>query len=137
MHYSLILGTTEAGNLLVTGNAIHMSGALSIIFFVLSHASGLWNVPWQQGELFGLEGAYTVLFLCPSLISRALRGFFLYFFRYPHSRVFFPVHGIGTSLATATDWSASLIIINSTYLSLMGQITPLGACGFYAGLWPL
>ena len=44
-----------------------------------------------------------------------------------------PVRGIGTSLATATNWSANLII-NSTYLSLMAKITPSGAFGFYAGL---
>ncbi|KAF9462246.1 general substrate transporter [Collybia nuda] len=28
---------------------------LSMIFFVASYATGLGNVPWQQGELFGLE----------------------------------------------------------------------------------
>ena len=44
-----------------------------------------------------------------------------------------PVRGIGSSLATATNWGANLII-NSTYLSLMAQITPSGAFGFYAGL---
>lgn len=44
-----------------------------------------------------------------------------------------PVRGIGTSLATASNWSANLII-NSTYLSLMAKITPSGAFGFYAGL---
>lgn len=30
---------------------------LSMIIFVASYATGLGNVPWQQGELFGLEGA--------------------------------------------------------------------------------
>lgn len=29
---------------------------LSMIVFVASYATGLGNVPWQQGELFGLEG---------------------------------------------------------------------------------
>lgn len=29
---------------------------LSMIFFVASYATGLGNVPWQQGELFSLEG---------------------------------------------------------------------------------
>jgi MFS transporter, SP family, solute carrier family 2 (myo-inositol transporter), member 13 len=43
------------------------------------------------------------------------------------------VRGIGTSLATATNWGANLII-GSTYLSLMNKITPSGAFGFYAGL---
>ncbi|KAF8514709.1 general substrate transporter [Hysterangium stoloniferum] len=71
---------------------------LSMIIFVASYATGLGNVPWQQGELFGLE-----------------------------------VRGIGTSLATATNWGANLII-GSTYLSLMNRITPSGAFGFYAGL---
>ena len=31
---------------------------LSMIFFVASFATGLGNVPWQQGELFGLEGQF-------------------------------------------------------------------------------
>ncbi|KAF8546752.1 general substrate transporter [Imleria badia] len=94
--------TEQTGHVLVTG--AHYSEAwsaivlLSMIIFVASYASGLGNVPWQQGELFGLE-----------------------------------VRGIGTSLATASNWGANLII-NSTYLSLMAQITPSGAFGFYAGL---
>ena len=29
---------------------------LSMIFYVASYATGLGNVPWQQGELFSLEG---------------------------------------------------------------------------------
>ena len=29
---------------------------LSMIIFVASYATGLGNVPWQQGELFSLEG---------------------------------------------------------------------------------
>ncbi|KAJ8517713.1 hypothetical protein ONZ45_g5123 [Pleurotus djamor] len=70
----------------------------SMILFVASYATGLGNVPWQQGELFGLE-----------------------------------VRGIGTSLSTATNWAANLLI-GSTYLSLMAKITPSGAFGFYAGL---
>lgn len=28
----------------------------SMILFVASYATGLGNVPWQQGELFSLEG---------------------------------------------------------------------------------
>ncbi|PPQ65920.1 hypothetical protein CVT24_011253 [Panaeolus cyanescens] len=71
---------------------------VSMIVFVASYATGLGNVPWQQGELFGLE-----------------------------------VRGIGTSLATATNWAGNLLI-GSTYLSLMAKITPSGAFGFYAGL---
>jgi len=43
------------------------------------------------------------------------------------------VRGIGTSLATATNWSGNLLI-GATYLSLMAKITPAGAFGFYAGL---
>ena len=44
-----------------------------------------------------------------------------------------PVRGIGTSIATATNWGANLLI-GSTYLLLMAKITPSGAFGFYAGL---
>ena len=69
-----------------------------MIFYVASYATGLGNVPWQQGELFGLE-----------------------------------VRGIGTSLATTTNWAGNLLI-GATYLSLMDRITPAGAFGFYAGL---
>ena len=43
------------------------------------------------------------------------------------------VRGIGTSLATATNWAGNLLI-GSTYLSLMAKVTPAGAFGFYAGL---
>ena len=34
---------------------------LSMIIFVASYATGLGNVPWQQGELFSLEGQLTFL----------------------------------------------------------------------------
>jgi len=75
-HNSLILVTTEAGNVLVYGQRYSQVWfaivPLFMIFFVLSHASGLGNVSWQQGELFGLEGAYTMTSLCPSLVSPAL-----------------------------------------------------------------
>ncbi|KAI0767303.1 general substrate transporter [Fomes fomentarius] len=71
---------------------------LAMIIYVASYATGLGNVPWQQGELFALE-----------------------------------VRGIGTSLATTTNWACNLLI-GATYLSLMDTITPAGAFGFYAGL---
>jgi len=97
--------TVKTGNLLVEGASYSKSWSaiilLSMIIFVASYATGLGNVPWQQGELFPLE-----------------------------------VRGIGTSLSTATNWSANLLI-NSTYLSLMAKITPSGAFGFYAGLCAL
>ena len=48
------------------------------------------------------------------------------------SRVYL-VRGIGTSLATATNWSVNLLI-GATYLSLMAHITPSGAFGFYAAM---
>ncbi|TIC22221.1 hypothetical protein E3Q12_02833 [Wallemia mellicola] len=41
--------------------------------------------------------------------------------------------GIGTSLATASNWSCNLLI-SLTYLSLINKITASGAFGFYAGL---
>lgn len=37
---------------------------LSMILFVASYATGLGNVPWQQGELFGLEGTSISFLLC-------------------------------------------------------------------------
>ncbi|KAN0136925.1 hypothetical protein V8E53_005366 [Lactarius tabidus] len=50
--------------------------------------------------------------------------------------VAFHLRGIGTSLATATNWSINLLI-GATYLSLMAHITPSGAFGFYAALCAL
>ncbi|KAL9709157.1 hypothetical protein Ac2012v2_007510 [Leucoagaricus gongylophorus] len=97
--------TLTTGNILIEGASYSRAWSaivlLSMIIFVASYATGLGNVPWQQGEFFPLE-----------------------------------VRGIGTSLSTATNWSANLLI-NSTYLSLMAKITPSGAFGFYAGLCAL
>ncbi|KAJ3777633.1 general substrate transporter [Lentinula raphanica] len=94
--------TRKTGGLLVENTAYPASWAdivlLSMIFYVASYATGIGNVPWQQGEFFRLE-----------------------------------VRGLGTSISTATNWAANLLI-NSTYLSLMAKITPAGAFGFYAGL---
>ncbi|KAH9176895.1 general substrate transporter [Lactarius sanguifluus] len=97
--------TRNTGNVLVDGTRYShgWSGVVlfSMIVFVASYATGIGNVPWQQGELFSLE-----------------------------------VRGIGTSLATATNWSVNLLI-GATYLSLMAHITPSGAFGFYAALCAL
>ncbi|TFK75535.1 general substrate transporter [Pluteus cervinus] len=94
--------TQKTGGSLVSGTQYSTTWSsivlLSMMVFVASYATGLGNVPWQQGELFGLE-----------------------------------VRGLGTSLATATNWTFNLVI-GSTYLSLMSAITPSGAFGFYAGL---
>ncbi|KAK9455029.1 hypothetical protein V1511DRAFT_459162 [Dipodascopsis uninucleata] len=46
------------------------------------------------------------------------------------------VRGLGTSMATATNWGGNLII-GSTYLTMMNKITPSGTYGFYAGLCAL
>ncbi|KAK9357989.1 general substrate transporter [Lipomyces starkeyi] len=43
------------------------------------------------------------------------------------------VRGLGTSMATATNWGGNLII-GSTFLTMMDRITPSGTFGFYAGL---
>ncbi|RPD61622.1 general substrate transporter [Lentinus tigrinus ALCF2SS1-7] len=94
--------TRKTGGQLVDGTEYSTTWSaivlVAMIFYVASYATGLGNVPWQQGELFGLE-----------------------------------VRGIGTSLATTTNWAGNLLI-GSTYLSLMDRITPAGAFGFYAGL---
>lgn len=112
----------HTGNILVDGSNYSNTWSaivlVSMIIFVASYAAGLGNVPWQQGELFGLEGEHyysSLLRKRDVLITIRL------------------VRGIGTSIATAMNWSANLLI-NSTYLSLMSAITPSGAFGFYAGL---
>lgn len=43
------------------------------------------------------------------------------------------VRGVGTSLATATNWAGSLVI-SSTFLTMLEKVTPTGTFGFYAGL---
>lgn len=52
--------TKKTGGDLVDGTSYSKawSGIVlaSMIVFVASYATGLGNVPWQQGELFGLEG---------------------------------------------------------------------------------
>ncbi|PAV17927.1 general substrate transporter [Pyrrhoderma noxium] len=51
--------TTSTGNILVDGSSYPKSWSgvvlASMIIFVASYATGLGNVPWQQGELFSLE----------------------------------------------------------------------------------
>lgn len=53
--------TKKTGRNLVDGTEYSKAWStialLSMIVFVASYATGLWNVPWQQGELFGLEGS--------------------------------------------------------------------------------
>lgn len=52
--------TKQTGGQLIDGTEYSKkwSGLVvfSMILFVASYATGLGNVPWQQGELFGLEG---------------------------------------------------------------------------------
>lgn len=99
---SCVVLTKKTGGNLIDGTQYSTTWSaivlLAMIVYVASYATGLGNVPWQQGELFGLE-----------------------------------VRGIGTSLATTTNWAGNLLI-GATYLSLMDRITPAGAFGFYAGL---
>ena len=53
--------TLKTGNQLVDGTEYPKGWSaivlLSMIFYVASYATGLGNVPWQQGELFSLEGS--------------------------------------------------------------------------------
>ena len=69
-----------------------------MVFYVASYATGLGNVPWQQGEFFSTQ-----------------------------------TRMVGTSISTSSNWFANLLI-SSTFLRLMREITPSGAFGFYAGL---
>lgn len=43
------------------------------------------------------------------------------------------VRGVGTSFATATNWAGSLVIA-STFLTMLQNITPTGTFSFFAGL---
>ena len=43
------------------------------------------------------------------------------------------VRGLGTGMATATNWAGNLLI-GSTFLTMMDKLTPSGAFGFYAAL---
>ncbi|KAG5359996.1 Myo-inositol transporter 2 [Yarrowia sp. C11] len=46
------------------------------------------------------------------------------------------VRGVGTGMATATNWAGSLIV-SSTFLTMLENITPTGTFSFYAGLCAL
>ena len=52
--------TAQTGGQLVSGTDYSKAWSaiilVSMIFYVASYATGLGNVPWQQGELFALEG---------------------------------------------------------------------------------
>ena len=52
--------TKNTGNTLVDGakysNTWSALVLVSMIIFVASYATGLGNVPWNQGELFSLDG---------------------------------------------------------------------------------
>ena len=46
------------------------------------------------------------------------------------------VRGVGTGMATATNWAGSLVV-SSTFLTMLENITPTGTFSFYAGLCAL
>lgn len=52
--------TVRTGGQLVSGTDYSKTWSaiilVSMIFYVASYATGLGNVPWQQGEFFSLEG---------------------------------------------------------------------------------
>ncbi|TFY80856.1 hypothetical protein EWM64_g3159 [Hericium alpestre] len=85
----------------------------AMIFYVASYATGIGNVPWQQGELFSLDGKPSPPYLATRSRAHSAR----------HRHV----------ARDAVNWGGNLLI-GSTYLSLMDKITPAGAFGFYAGL---
>ena len=118
--------TRHTGGTLVDGTQYSTAWSaivlLSMIFYVASYATGLGNVPWQQGELFSLEGTSHTIPTTTLTFTKNTRA--------P------AVRGIGTSLATFCNWAGNLLI-GATYLSLMDRITPAGAFGFYAGLCAL
>jgi SP family myo-inositol transporter-like MFS transporter 13 len=68
MDLDLVDMTLHTGGDLVNGVSYSRSWSaivlLSMIIFVASYATGLGNVPWQQGELFGLEGRIIVSSTC-------------------------------------------------------------------------
>lgn len=69
--YSVL--TMKTDNQLVDGTVYPKSWSaivlLAMIFYVASYATGLGNVPWQQGEMFSLEGSPPFLPFV-SLLSR-------------------------------------------------------------------
>jgi len=99
--HSLTAGlTSTTGGILVPGASYPANLSLTVLggmaAYVAAYATGLGNIPWQQGELFALQ-----------------------------------VRGIGSSVATATNWACNLLIA-ATFLSLMDAATPAGAFALYA-----
>jgi len=106
-HHSLNLVRTCS--VLVTGERYPQVRStivlLLMIIFVASYSNGLGNVCWEQGEFFGLEGAYTVTFLSPSLHLLHSSCICLYFFQYPWSGIFSPVRSLSDTGARFATFS--------------------------------
>lgn len=57
----LVVLTKQTGGVLIDGTPYSKTWSglvlFSMVFYVASYATGLGNVPWQQAELFNLDGA--------------------------------------------------------------------------------
>lgn len=97
----------------------------SMLLYVAFYATGIGNIPWQQGELFemSVRGMGTALATTcnwgasPSSLSR-----------------FSATTTTTTSITDSRIRTGGNLIIGSTFLSLIDAISPAGAFGFYAGL---
>ena len=80
------------------------------------------------------HGAWSVIVIIAMLVYVAFYACGIGNVPWQQSELFpMRVRGVGTSLATATNWAGSLVI-SSTFLTMLQRITPTGTFAFYAGL---
>jgi SP family myo-inositol transporter-like MFS transporter 13 len=91
----------------------------AMLVYVAFYATGIGNLPWQQGELFEMD----VRGMGTAFSTTCNWGAFPF-----SSLLLSPV------LTSLFSFAGGNLIIGSTFLSLIDAITAAGAFGFYAGL---
>lgn len=80
------------------------------------------------------HGAWSVIVIIAMLVYVAFYATGIGNVPWQQSELFpMRIRGVGTSLATATNWAGSLVI-SSTFLTMLQKVTPTGTFAFYAGL---
>jgi SP family myo-inositol transporter-like MFS transporter 13 len=90
--------------------------------------------PLVDGQTSAPMNAWSVIVIIAMLIFAAFYATGIGNVPWQQSEMFsMNVRGVGTSFATATNWAGSLIV-SSTFLTMLQNITPTGTFAFYAGL---
>ncbi|OLL26193.1 Myo-inositol transporter 1 [Neolecta irregularis DAH-3] len=104
--------------------------------FGLAVAAGAFiHIPLDKdGHVVATEGKWPKIVLLGQLLFVAFYATGIGNVPWQQSELFsMKVRGLGAGMATATNWSANLVI-SFTFLTLMKAITPSGAFALYAGI---